>query len=75
MHTSCQQAMGIIDMVWGIRYSISACALGLGLVLAFNATASPDTDKELLDILLKKGTITQEEYNALLKSNEDDVEV
>jgi phosphate-selective porin OprO/OprP len=67
--------MGIIDMVWGIRYSISACALGLGLVLAFNATASPDTDKELLDILLKKGTITQEEYNALLKSNEDDVEV
>jgi phosphate-selective porin OprO/OprP len=58
-----------------IRYSTSACAMGLGLLLAANASASPDSDKELLDILLKKGTINQEEYNDLLKSTEDDVEV
>ncbi|HYQ71621.1 MAG TPA: OprO/OprP family phosphate-selective porin [Gammaproteobacteria bacterium] len=49
--------------------------MGLGLMLAVNATASPSSDKELLDVLLKKGTLSQEEYNALLKSTEDDVEV
>lgn len=58
-----------------IRYSISACAMGVGLALAVNASAGQDTDKELLDVLLKKGTITQQEYNELLKKTEDDVEV
>jgi phosphate-selective porin OprO/OprP len=58
-----------------IRYSISACAMGVGLGLAVNASAGQDTDKELLDVLLKKGTITQQEYNELLKKTEDDVEV
>lgn len=58
-----------------IRYSISACAMGVGLGLAVNASAGQDTDKELLDVLLKKGTITQQEYNELLKTTEDDVEV
>jgi len=49
--------------------------MGLGLLLAANVLASPDSDKELLDILLKKGTINQEEYDKLLKSTEDDVQV
>jgi phosphate-selective porin OprO/OprP len=44
-------------------------------MLAVNAAASPDSDKELLNILLKKGTITQQEYDELLQSTEDDVEV
>lgn len=58
-----------------IRHSISACAMGIGLAMAVNAVAGPDTDKELLDVLLKKGTITQSEYDELLKTTEDDVEV
>ena len=58
-----------------IRYSISACAMGVGLALAVNASAGQDADKELLEVLLKKGTITQQEYNELLKKTEDDVEV
>ena len=49
--------------------------MGLGLLLVANVSASPDSDKELLDILLRKGTINQEEYNDLLKSTEDEVEV
>ena len=49
--------------------------MGVGLGLAVNASAGQDTDKELLDVLLKKGTITQQEYNELLKTTEDDVEV
>jgi len=49
--------------------------MGLGLLLAANVSASPDSDKELLDVLLKKGTISQEEYDKLLKSTEDDVQV
>ena len=58
-----------------MRHTISACALGVGLAMAVNAMAGPATDKELLDVLLKKGTITQSEYDELLKSTEDDVEV
>ena len=57
------------------RHSINACVMGVGLVVAVNAAAGPDTERELLDVLLKKGTITQEEYNELHKSTEDDVEV
>jgi phosphate-selective porin OprO and OprP len=58
-----------------MRHSICTCALGVGLAMAVNAVAGPDTEKELLDVLLKKGTITQDEYNELLKTTEDDVEV
>ena len=50
-----------------IRFSTSACAIGFGLLLGANVAASPDSDKELLDVLLKKGTISQEEYDKLVK--------
>jgi phosphate-selective porin OprO/OprP len=39
------------------------------------ALASPETDQELLDLLLRKGTITQEEYDELNETTKGDVDV
>ena len=49
--------------------------LALGIQPLGSVYAASDADRELLDILLKKGTITQEEYDELKEASKDDVHV
>jgi phosphate-selective porin OprO/OprP len=49
--------------------------LVLGIQPLGSVYAASDADSELLDILLKKGTITQEEYDELKEASKDDVQV
>ena len=51
-----------------------AIILALGLQPAGTAFADTDADNRLLDILLNKGTITQQEYDELKESSKYDVD-
>ena len=57
-----------------IPFQLSVIALGLGMATA-PAFASSESDQELLDLLLKKGTITQQEYDELNETTKGDVDV
>lgn len=57
-----------------LPFQLSVIALGLGMATA-PAFASSESDQELLDLLLKKGTITQQEYDELNETTKGDVDV
>ena len=58
-----------------IKGLVNAGMLVLGLQSASNVYAGSDSDTRLLDILLKKGTITQQEHDELKDTIKDDVNV
>ena len=57
-----------------VSLQLSAIALGVSLAMS-PAHAGSKTDQELLDLLLKKGTITQEEYDELKETTKGDVDI
>jgi phosphate-selective porin OprO/OprP len=58
-----------------IKGTLVVSMLALGIQPLCSASAESESDNQLADILLKKGTITQQEYNELKEASKDDVHV